>query len=211
MPVEPRLGGEPRTGVAGIHNEATKKATGSKTDIPTKPKDTKKQAEDAEKVAGTVPVVDSQYERGSEDESVPASGTQEKRKVTVPEKGSEGIFKTEVEQREAFKELSRTRNERNPDKINSVYDAKYFDLVNDALRRLQHEAAVLRQSVSVDIADPVFQDSNIAPQDYIDLADELDSFVEKQYKRFGKGNWESPEAQVAKVNPKDRYDRNVVE
>lgn len=198
-------------GVGGIHNEAAKKAAGSTTDTPKTPAQAKKQAEDADKQSGNVPVVEAQYERGSQDESVPASQTQETRKVTVPEPGPDSVFKTEVEARAYHKKLAQSRDEKNPHKIHSTYEAKYFDFTNDALRRLQHEAAVLRQSVSQDVSDVTFVEGNITPQDLIDLADEVDAFVEKQYKKFGKGNWESPEAQVARVNPQDRYDRNVVQ
>lgn len=213
MPTEARLGGVPRKNVGGIHNDAEKKAAASTEDQPKNPKEAKKVAEDADRMAGNVPVVESAYEQGSPTEDVPAGRTSERRPVTRPEPGPGQTPKTEVEMRKLHEQLNRpdAQSGQGPGDHDQEYQAYYFSDAETAIRAFEAALAAFDQSNRRDPADVTFNPANIPPQATVDAVEGVRDAVKAMRKAVTKGNWVSPEEQHAKINPQDRYDRNIVE
>lgn len=210
MPVE-KGASEPRIGVGDIRTEADKKADEARAPQPKNAKESK----EAHDRANAVPVVEARYERGSADESVAPNRTQEVRKVSTPEPSPEDTPTTEVEFRKLHEKLNRPENragQGNGDHDQDLQGLRYSAL-REELNTINRVVAGIRQRVSRDPSDATFVGSNIPLQDELDFADAVEKAIGSLGKKLtaSGSNWESAEDQHARINPQDRYDRNIVE
>lgn len=133
----------------------------------------------------------------SVDQDMPATGPM----------GSEGVFATEVEARafhEALRETSAQAATQGPERMAYQYSA-----VESLLRNIELSLTAYEQMILLDPADATFSFNAdaIPPQAVLDVAKKLRAAINAARDEMA---YESPVAQHSRVNPRDRYNSNIV-